>query len=149
MAHKAYDQYIGGMKEGCILLAHSQGGLFAINAALANHQTVKAVILIESSSTIDVGKTDVSVFKEIPFLFVWGDFLGEAYCSERFTWVGNFAYTGTMQKLHRKILAMGGDSTWLHLPEIGICGNTHAMMVEDNSRQIADMVCGWIKAHVH
>lgn len=149
MAQRAYDQYIAQQTDGCILLAHSQGGLFSVNAALANPQNVKAVVLIESSSTIDVSKTDVSAFKDIPFLFVWGDFLGEEYCSDRYTWIGNFAYTGTMRNLHHKILEMGGDSTWLHLPEIGIHGNTHAMMVEDNSQQIADLVCDWLKQHVH
>lgn len=31
---------------------------------------------------------------------------------------------------------------------MGIRGNTHAMMIEDNSRQIADMVCDWLKAQL-
>lgn len=42
-----------------------------------------------------------------------------------------------MRKLHERILELGGDSTWMHLPEMGIRGNIHAMMQEDNSRQIA------------
>ena len=111
-------------------------------------ENVKAVILVESSSTIDVSKTDVSAFKNIPFLFVWGDFLGGEYVNERFKWIGDFAYSGTMRKLHEKIVELGGDSTWWHLPEMGIKGNTHAMMKEDNSRQIADMIGDWIKQHV-
>ena len=53
-----------------------------------------------------------------------------------------------MRKLHERILELGGDSTWMHLPEMGIRGNTHAMMQENNSRQIADMVCDWLKSHV-
>lgn len=51
---------------------------------------------------------------------------------------------GTMRKLHERILELGGDSTWMHLPEMGIRGNTHAMMQENNSRQIADLICGWL-----
>ena len=51
---------------------------------------------------------------------------------------------GTMRKLHERILELGGDSTWMHLPEMGIRGNTHAMMQDDNSRQIADLVCDWL-----
>lgn len=148
MAQEAYNAYIASMKDGCILLAHSQGGLFALNAALACPQNVKAIVLIESSSTLDVTQTDVSSLKDIPFLFVWGDFLGEAYRSERYTWIGDFAYTKTMRSLHEKILDLGGCSQWLHLPEMGIRGNTHAMMIEDNSRQIADMVCDWLKAQL-
>ena len=34
MAQKAYNQYVGGMTDGCIMLAHSQGGLFTVNAVL-------------------------------------------------------------------------------------------------------------------
>lgn len=49
-----------------------------------------------------------------------------------------------MRKLHERILELGGDSTWMHLPEMGIRGNTHAMMQDDNSRQIADLVCDWL-----
>ena len=148
---EAYEQYLRRMQQttdGVILLAHSQGGLFALNAALACPQNVKAIVLIESSSTLDVTQTDVSSLKDIPFLFVWGDFLGEAYRSERYTWIGDFAYTKTMRSLHEKILDLGGCSQWLHLPEMGIRGNTHAMMIEDNSRQIADMVCDWLKAQL-
>ena len=54
------------------------------------------------------------------------------------------SYQGTMRKLHERILELGGDSTWMHLPEMGIRGNTHAMMQEDNSRQIADLICDWL-----
>ena len=49
-----------------------------------------------------------------------------------------------MRKLHERILELGGDSTWMHLPEMGICGNTHAMMQENNNDQIADLVCDWL-----
>lgn len=143
MAQDAYNAY-----DGCILLAHSQGGLFALNAAPACPQNVKAIVLIESSFTLDVTQTDVSSLKNVSFLFVWSDFLGEAYRSERYTWIGDFAYTKTMRSLHQKILDLGGCSQWLHLPEMGIRGNTHAMMIEDNSRQIADMVCDWLKAQL-
>ena len=148
IAQNAYDQYVNSMNEGCILLAHSQGGLFALNAAHANYKNVKAIILIESSSTMDVSKTDVSVFKDIPFLFVWGDFLGDEYCNENYRWIGDFAFRGTMANLHNRLLEIGANSTWLHLPKVGINGNTHAMMVEDNSQQIADIICKWIKDNV-
>lgn len=149
MVQAAYDEYISSLTDGCVILAHSQGGFFTMNTVLKHPENVKGVVLVESSSTLDVDKTDVSCLKGIPFLFVFGDYLGREYCSDEYTWVGEFAYEGTMRKLHQRIQELGGDSTWLHLPEKGIYGNTHAMMMEDNSRQIADMICGWIKTHVH
>lgn len=48
-----------------------------------------------------------------------------------------------MRKLHERILELSGDSTWMHLPEMGIRGNTHAMM-QDNNDQIADLICDWL-----
>ena len=53
-----------------------------------------------------------------------------------------------MRNLHEKLLSMGGDSTWLSLPELGIRGNTHALMMEDNSDEIADLICEWMKEHI-
>ena len=55
---------------------------------------------------------------------------------------------GSMKNLHEKLLSMGGDSTWLSLPELGIRGNTHALMMEDNSDEIADLICEWMKEHI-
>lgn len=49
-----------------------------------------------------------------------------------------------MRKLHERILELGDDSTWVHLPEMGIRGNTHAMMQENNNDQIADMINDWL-----
>lgn len=125
-------------------MAHSQGGLFAIRAAMKHPKNIKAIILVESSSTIDVETEDISSLKNIPFLHVWGDFLGGEYVNDRFTWVGDYAYEGTMRKLHHKIQELGGDSTWVHLPEIGIKGNSHAMMNENNSDEIADLIANWL-----
>ena len=148
MVQAAYDKYFAHMKEGMIILAHSQGGLFSLEAALKNAENIKGIIMLESSSDLDVNKTDVSVFKDIPFLFVYGDFLGEEYCIDGYKWPGAFAWEGSMRNLHHKILSMGGDSTWMELPKLGIRGNTHALMMEDNSDTIADLICDWLKQHV-
>ena len=148
MSQAAYDEYFAHMTEGMVVLAHSQGGLFSLEAALKHPENVRGVIMVESSSNLDVDQVDVSAFANIPFLFVYGDFLGDEYCIDGYKWPGAFAWEGSMRKLHQRVLEMGGDSTWLELPKIGIHGNTHAMMLEDNSYQIADIICDWIREHV-
>lgn len=75
MVQKAYDTYFGSLTDGYILLAHSQGSFFSLNSALTCPENVKGIILVESSSTLDVEQVDVSCWKDIPFLFVYGDFL--------------------------------------------------------------------------
>ncbi|MBM6998552.1 alpha/beta fold hydrolase [bacterium] len=148
MVQAAYDEYFGSMTDGFVICAHSQGGLFALAAALRHPENVRGVVLVESSSTLDPAQTDVSALEGVPFLFVYGDFLSDEYRPDGYTWPGQAAYEGSMRHLHAHLRARGCDSTWLELPRIGIRGNTHAMMLEDNSRQIADLVCGWMREHV-
>ncbi len=148
MVQAAYDTYFASMKEGMIVLAHSQGGLFALEAARKHGENIRGVIMLESSSDLDVDKVEVSCFRDIPFLFLYGDFLGEQYCIDGYKWPGAFAWEGSMRKLHHRLQEMGGDSTWTELPDLGIRGNTHALMMEDNSDEIADLICDWIKSHI-
>ena len=42
----------------------------------------------------------------------------------------------------------GGDATMMHLPAMGIKGNSHMLMQDKNSDQIAELVIGWIDKHV-
>lgn len=148
MVQAAYDEYFGSLTDGCIILAHSQGSLFALESALRYPQNVRGIVLVEPSSTLDPTERDVSSLEGIPFLFVYGDFLDDAHKIDGYVWPGQFAYEGSMRRLHEHLSGVGGDSTWLELPRLGIRGNTHAMMLEDNSRQIADLICDWIKGHV-
>ena len=39
----------------------------------------------------------------------------------------------------------GGDATLVHLPEIGITGNSHFLMGEKNNRQLADLAAQWLQ----
>ena len=47
-----------------------------------------------------------------------------------------------------KIRSMGGDATLLSLPAIGINGNGHMFMQDNNSLEIADLMLKWIDEHV-
>ena len=148
MVQAAYDEYFQSMTDGFIVLAHSQGSLFALEAALKSSENVKGIILIEPSSNLDVEKVDVSCLKDVPMLFLYGDFLMDEYYVEGYRWVGMDAYEYTMRALHQTIQDMGGDSTWIELPNLGIRGNTHALMIEDNSQQIADIIFDWMRKHI-
>lgn len=39
----------------------------------------------------------------------------------------------------------GGDATLVHLPSIGITGNSHFLMGEKNNTQLADLMADWLK----
>ena len=44
--------------------------------------------------------------------------------------------------------ADGGTATFWSLPALGIAGNRHMMMMEDNNLELADLVIGWIERNV-
>ena len=39
----------------------------------------------------------------------------------------------------------GGDVTVVHLPEIGIKGNTHFPMSDLNNKEVLELICKWMK----
>lgn len=77
--------------------------------------------------------------KDVPHLFLWGDFL------ESPVWRGNIMQAPA--RYHEALAAQGTASTWLELPTIGITGNTHMLMMDRNSDQLAGLVQTWMSQH--
>jgi len=44
--------------------------------------------------------------------------------------------------------AAGGDATMMQLPKFGQFGNSHMLMQDKNSNQVADLILKWIDEHV-
>ncbi|WP_204245110.1 hypothetical protein [Cloacibacillus sp. An23] len=147
-----------------ILVTHSNSGQYGWAAGIeAPEGAVKAIIafepgqicLPEGEKLPEVAHGDEASWNaELPFrvseeafmkltkfpiLIVYGDNIA-AEPSEifnvnvwrlSFTWAKQFA---------EAINKRGGDARVLHLPEIGIKGNTHAMFADLNNLEIADIV---------
>ena len=79
-------------------------------------------------------------------LFLFGDYI--------FNGPENIMSTGFWQAVLQqckdfaeKYNADGGDATVIHLPDIGITGNSHFMFQELNNAEIADVIETWLKEH--
>ena len=48
------------------------------------------------------------------------------------------------QEVTKTLNASGGRGTFLLLPEAGIAGNSHMMMMDKNNLQVADRLRSWI-----
>ncbi len=136
MIQAAYNVYVPSFKDGSVILAHSQAGSFAMNAALANPKNVKALIFIEASGAPDPAKTDLSALKNIPQLFVWGDYVDQVPLWAK--------YRDNVRKYYDALKAQGANMTWIDLPAMGIKGNSHMIYVEKNSDQVAQIVQDWM-----
>ena len=140
----AYDSMVSEkFPSGCVILAHSQGGAFAVNAALHNPDKVRAVILIEPSGAPDPDKTDLSPLKNIPFLMIWGDYIkGNDNIA---SWNKNAVNT-LYPKFKKALEDKGGSFTWIDLPDKGIKGNSHMLMMDKNSDVVAQVIQDWMQS---
>ena len=120
----------------CVIMVHSQGSTFAYSVANKFPDKIKAIVGIEPSGALDPAKVDISNLKQVPMLFVWGDKIRET------------ARWGQIQAPLKKMIAaqraQGGLAEEYDLPLMGITGNSHMMMMDRNSDQIADLVQKWL-----
>jgi pimeloyl-ACP methyl ester carboxylesterase len=135
LTQKAYDALVQKVCP-CIIVVHSQGGNFGFNAALNAPDKVKALIAVEPSGAPDPEKVKVAAVKGIPHLIVWGDYLDKNAFWQKLT-VASEKYRAALSEA-------GGNVTVLRLPEAGLKGNTHMLMMDRNSDEVAKLVNDWI-----
>jgi pimeloyl-ACP methyl ester carboxylesterase len=132
----AYDALIDRVGD-CVLMVHSQGGTFGFNAALASPDKVKAVIAIEPAGAPAADHPGLSRLKHVPHLFIWGDFLDDYP-----VWRNNIVTVSA--RYHEALTAQGTPSQWIELPQQGIPGNTHMLMMDTNATEIAAIIDTWM-----
>jgi hypothetical protein len=96
---------------------------------------VKALVAVEPSG---IGTREkVAALKNIPILVMYGD---------------NARDHPRWGKIRQNVMAYatairsaGGDADLLDLPDIGIKGNTHLVMMDRNSDQVAEVIQKWFE----
>jgi len=129
--------------KGAILMGHSESGFFPEEAALINPESIKGLITIETGCA-ELNSHEISTLVKIPTLVVFGDHLGDVPDYAKF-WKDRFE---SCAKFVQQINAAGGDATMMHLPKYGVFGNSHMLMQDKNSNQVADLILKWIDEHV-
>src|SRR5262249_44146849 len=117
-------------------LFHSQAGAFGFKVAQARPDKVKALIAIEPAGAGDPAKVDV--LKNIPTLFVYGDYIerDQRWPKIRATGV---AFADAMK-------AAGGSVDVVDLPKARIPRNSHMMMMDKNNLEVAALIQNWLEA---
>jgi hypothetical protein len=120
----------------CVVLVHSQSGTFGYKVLEARPDKVKALVAVEP--TLGGDKAKVASVKGTPILVVIGD---NAKDHPRWKNIRNNSVTYA-----EAFKAGGGDIQLVDLPDAGIKGNSHMMMMDKNSDQIADLIQKWLVA---
>lgn len=149
-----------------ILVTHSQGGGPGWLTAIKNDK-VKAVVAYEPYSGfvfpegelplpiksnglfgelkgVEIPLSDFNKLTKIPIVIYYGDNI-----SDKPTEVWNKDHWRSGLEMARLWAATinrhGGDATVIHLPEIGIKGNTHFPFSDLNNIEVADELSKWLK----
>ena len=139
-----------------ILVTHSQSGGLGWRAAIKN-RNVRAIVSYEPGSNFPfpegegpaasagrgVPLADFVLLTKIPIVIYYGDNIPEKPAAEPGPeqWRG---FLGVARQWRDVVNKHGGDVTLVHLPEVGIRGNTHFPMSDLNNVQIADLLSRYL-----
>jgi pimeloyl-ACP methyl ester carboxylesterase len=137
--------------EGAVLLGHSQSGAFPLDAALADPAGVKGAVIVEPGangckSTVYT-EAEISILGRIPTLVVFGDHLDADTGQPHAPRLWRQSFDDSLRYIDR-VNAAGGRASMLHLPGVGIRGNSHLLMQDTNNLEIADRILAWIGANI-
>ena len=90
-------------------------------------------------STLPLTADQIATLATIPTLIIFGDHISQQHFLPAFQ---------SCQAYAQAIRAAGGDITFISLPDIGIHGNSHMMMLDKNNLQVADVILAWMRGHV-
>src|SRR5689334_15731926 len=117
----------------CVMLLHSGGATHGFHVAEQRPDKIKGIVAVEAATP---GKIEnAPKLKDIPVLQIFGD-----YVDQHPRWAG---FKKQDMAYGEAIKAAGGSAEWINLPEISITGNSHMMMHEKNSDQIAEVINKW------
>lgn len=138
----AYDQLLQRVCP-CVLLTHSASGPTGYEALQKRPDLIRGLVSIEPSGGIDLTKETASRVARVPQLIVWGDHVTDPGARE--TWEplyrGSRRYAGELERA-------GASVEWLDLPAQGVKGNSHLIMMDANSAEIARLIDQWIRKSV-
>jgi hypothetical protein len=136
---------------GAILFTHSGSGRYGWLAALESAK-VKGIVSFEPSvyvfpegelpppntrETLEVPLDEFRKLTRIPILIVFADFLDVRQASLD-AMTNGLAFAEAVNR-------HGGDAELIHLPDLGIHGNSHIMMLERNNKELANVVSRFLR----
>ena len=119
-----------------VLISHSQSGIYPFEAASREPASVAGIVAIEPAACPGQEK-DLAVFRTIPVLILFGDFVAQ---SPR--WAPRLE---ACRRFVERARSLDIDAELVELPKIGIHGNSHMMMQDRNSAQVATIVDHWLR----
>ena len=117
-----------------VVVGHSRAGNALLPAAIRRPDLFHALVELEPIGC-PYGEQDLAALVRVPFLSVYGDYLDGTI------WRG---YADECRALAARLEAAGGIGRHIELAELGITGNSHMLLMEDNSAELAELIVAWL-----
>ncbi|MGA0599308.1 hypothetical protein ACO2Q3_01230 [Caulobacter sp. KR2-114] len=127
----AYDALLA-QSAPAIVIAHSQGGLYALDLAVRRPDAFKALVLLEPVLPPEADYPFQGL-AGTPILLVNGD---------------NFQRETAFKRFADALRQAGGQVDLLDLPGEGVFGNSHMLMMDRNSDEVAGRVALWLSGQL-
>ena len=102
----------------------------------------KVLTLSKKTEGIEVPMSDFMKYTKIPIIVYYGDNLPETdERPEIYEWTRRLHL---MRQWAELLNGLGGDVTVIHLPDIGLHGNTHFPMSDLNNAEVAEHLSEWL-----
>ena len=126
-----------------VVIVHSQSGVLGLDLVRKRANLVRGLITVEGGCDKFTADDAAKFFTKVPVLSLWGD----NSVGAKETVNGDARRNGCLAAVNA-IKAAGGRASLLLLPETGIKGNSHMMMMDKNNLQLADVLLKWIDENV-
>lgn len=113
-----------------VVMCHSQGGMFGLTLAMAQPEKFRAVVALEPAAV--PASSEPGAHYDVPTLIILGDRI-----ETDARWPSIRARIREFAERHPSV-------DILSLPELGMTGNSHMLMMDANSQQIAGLVQQWL-----
>ncbi|TXM70406.1 esterase [Methylobacterium sp. WL120] len=126
--------------DGAILISHSQSGIYPFQTAALDRAGIRGLVAIEPAACPDPAKDDMAPYRDLPILVLWGDYVELAP-----RWAPRLKLCRAFVEAANKA---GGKAELVLLADVGLTGNSHMLMQDRNSLDVAAWLTAWLDAHV-
>jgi len=125
-----------------VVVLHSAAGTGGFAAAIEDRTMVSAVVAIETTKCPVDKPNGVSPLADTPFLGIWGDHITKK--SPGGHWDRRESCEEMAASINRTRRA---PAEVISLPSLGIRGNSHLMMQDENNGQVLGLITEWLIEH--
>jgi hypothetical protein len=125
--------------KGTVLISHSQSGIYPFQTAALDTQGIAGIVSIEPGGC-PAATGDLTPYLKMPILVLFGDYVD---LSPR--WAPRLKQCRAFAEAMKQA---GGKTELVVLPDLGITGNSHMLMQDSNSLDLAAWLVAWLDKNV-